>query len=159
MSKRCPTIETLARALVEATRAARKRLDDELKGFSPRLSQARWAVLAEISRADGERLTQNALACRLGIETATLVGLLNGLSKAGWVVRRPSSLDRRANVLELTVAGQALIRNVTPMVKRFRRSLFSGLPAEDLQSASRVFAAIQKNAKKEDAPSGVLFDH
>lgn len=141
------SFDVVALALADATRAARKRLDAQLKAFDKDLSQSRWAVLTEIERAEPHHaLTQIQLADRLGIETATLVGLLNNLVKAGWVSRRRSPVDGRANVIELTTSGRALKRRATPVVQRFRRDLFAGLEQQDLLTALRVFRTIKRNA-------------
>ncbi|PSW18096.1 MarR family transcriptional regulator [Photobacterium sanctipauli] len=53
-------------------------------------------------------LRMKELAEKLGITTGTLTVQVEKLVKAGLIVRRPHSEDRRAIVVELTEAGQAI---------------------------------------------------
>jgi DNA-binding MarR family transcriptional regulator len=51
-------------------------------------------------------IAQIQIAVQLGIDKATLVGLIRLLQKQGWIERRPSRADRRRQDLYLTVPGR-----------------------------------------------------
>lgn len=51
---------------------------------------------------------QQALATHLGIDTTTMVALIDALETRGALTRRPDPADRRRNVIELTPDGRTL---------------------------------------------------
>jgi len=69
---------------------------------------AQYSVLVVIGANPG--LSQSDLADTLGIERARLVRLLDRLEKRGLTRRLPSPRDRRSHALQLTAAGQKLLR-------------------------------------------------
>lgn len=65
------------------------------------------AVFAALDERD--LLSQQEIAHRLGIDRTTMVGLVDGMERKGFVTRRPHPDDRRKNVVELTPAGRATL--------------------------------------------------
>jgi DNA-binding MarR family transcriptional regulator len=61
--------------------------------------------------ATGEPASQQEAAQRLGVDRTTMVALLDVLEDKGLVARRPDAADRRRNVVELTAAGTATVRD------------------------------------------------
>lgn len=57
-------------------------------------------------------ISQIELAKELGIDKASMVGLIDRLEEAGWIVRKRSSEDRRRHGLTVTPAGQAVYREL-----------------------------------------------
>jgi DNA-binding MarR family transcriptional regulator len=55
-------------------------------------------------------ISQIELAKELGIDKASMVGLIDRLEAAGWIVRKRSSEDRRRHGLTVTAAGQAMYK-------------------------------------------------
>jgi len=72
------------------------------------LRPAQYSVLAVIGANRG--LSQADVAQLLGIERARLVRLLHRLEKRGLTQRLASPNDRRSHALQLTSAGQALLK-------------------------------------------------
>jgi DNA-binding MarR family transcriptional regulator len=72
------------------------------------LRPAQYSVLAVIGANRG--LSQADVAQFLGIERARLVRLLHRLEKRGLTQRLASPNDRRSHALQLTSAGQALLK-------------------------------------------------
>src|ERR1700744_1691643 len=64
------------------------------------LSLSQFDVLATLRH--GEGITQQDLAERLLVTKGNVVGLIDRVSAAGWVERRPDPDDRRANRLYFT---------------------------------------------------------
>src|ERR1041385_4429151 len=77
--------------LFGTARAWRTKLDQRLRPLG--LSQGKWRTLIHLSQG-GNKLTQKEIAERMGIEGATLAGLLDRLENDGWVERRGSAADR-----------------------------------------------------------------
>lgn len=76
------------------------------------LSVAQFDVLATLLH--GEGITQQELSERLLVTKGNVVGLVDRVSAAGWIERRPDPDDRRVNRLYLTDAGRALLRKALP---------------------------------------------
>ena len=68
-------------------------------------------VLLAIDRC--ESASQQQVAEILGVDRTTMVAIIDALEAKGIIVRRPDPEDRRRNVVELTQAGQTLLRQAT----------------------------------------------
>ncbi|MGN6101662.1 MAG: MarR family winged helix-turn-helix transcriptional regulator [Devosia sp.] len=121
------------------------------------IGEAGAAPLLWIGRM-GEGVRQNALAERIGVESASLVRVLDDLSSAGLVVREPDASDRRANLLYLTERGRALTAEVEQEIEDLRQRVFGGLSAGDIAAARRIFAAIKAAAETEPTSPVELTD-
>src|SRR6202034_4849693 len=62
----------------------------------------------------GDKLNQQELADKLAVTKGNMVGLVNRLSRRGFVKRVPSRKGRRANVIRLTARGRILVRGALP---------------------------------------------
>ncbi len=109
------------------------------------VSEAASAPLLWIERL-GENVRQNALADAIGIEGASLVRLLDELRASGLITREPDPSDRRANCVNLTRAGVALVKEVNDALVQLRLEVFAKVPRKDVEAAIRVFAAIEAAA-------------
>ncbi len=69
------------------------------------------AVLSVLG--SGEPASQQEAARRLSIDRTTMVAFIDTLEDKGLVARRPHADDRRKNVVELTHAGRATLRNAS----------------------------------------------
>ena len=84
--------------------------------------------LAVLMFLDGrEPESQQQAASRLGIDRTTMVGLLDSLEGKGLVARRPDAVDRRRNVVVLTGAGRAKLREATMASDAAERELLGEL--------------------------------
>lgn len=93
------------------------------------LTRAQWRVLAVLRRNPG--LNQKQLADRLEVEPITLTRLLDRMSKAGWIERRPNPEDRRANVLYIDARAKDIIKKMRQIAVGVRRDALADFtPAE-----------------------------
>ncbi len=81
----------------------------------------------------GEGITQQELAERLLVTKGNVVGLIDRVSTAGWVERRPDPEDRRANRLYLTVAGRNLLAEAWPSQIAHNQKIFGTLTEGELR--------------------------
>jgi DNA-binding MarR family transcriptional regulator len=84
------------------------------------------AVLVVLS--GGEPASQQQAAQRLGIDRTTMVALLDGLERKALVTRHPDTQDRRKNVVELTAAGRATLRDAIAANDDAERRFLAPLP-------------------------------
>jgi MarR family transcriptional regulator, transcriptional regulator for hemolysin len=109
------------------------------------VSEAASAPLMWIERL-GTDVRQNALADAVGIEGASLVRLLDELQANNLITRVPDPADRRANAVNLTEAGWAVVREVNAALRTLRLEVFASVPRQDIEAALRVFAVIESAA-------------
>lgn len=109
------------------------------------VSEAASAPLLWIERL-GNDVRQNALADAVGIEGASLVRLLDELQASGLITREPDPNDRRANAVNLTEAGWAIVAEVNEALTALRLEVFDRVPRKDIEAALRVFTAIEEAA-------------
>ena len=83
--------------------------------------------------ADGAPMSQLQAAQRLGIDRTTMVAMLDALENKRLVVRRPDPHDRRRNVVELTVSGDATLRSGISATEEVERRFLEPLQARAAQ--------------------------
>jgi DNA-binding MarR family transcriptional regulator len=111
------------------------------------LTVAQMDVLATLCCGDG--ITQQELAEWLLVTKGNIVGLIDRVSAAGWVERRPDPEDRRVNRLYLTDAARKLMAEVEPGQAALMREIFGKLTEEELRQLhgllQRLDAACTEN--------------
>ncbi len=119
---------TIAFLLKKAHLAAQKTLEETLSHFN--LTRAQWDVLRQLWNQDG--LSQRAIQESMGIESATLTGIVDGLVKRGLLTRQLSAGDARVKELYLTQEGRELgQRRIAEVVTPVNVRLTAGFsPAE-----------------------------
>ena len=99
------------------------------------ISRSRAPVLWVISAA-GPR-TQRELADSLHVSPRNITGLVDGLVADGFVSRQPHPRDRRAALVTLTRAGEALVAKLAADQDQFTRQLFGEWKPAELAAFSR----------------------
>lgn len=117
------------------------------------VAEAGAAPLLWIGRLGGQ-VRQNVLAEQCGMEGASLVRIIDDLQAAGLVVRLPDPTDRRANLLDLTAAGQIRRKAIETELSNVRLRVFEGLEPEEIEAALKVFAAIKAAAGRDGDEPG-----
>jgi len=120
-------------------------LDKRLSALG--LTHARWLTLVEISKAE-TKLNQRELASRLGIESATLVNLLDGLAASHLIRRIPDATDRRTKRIEITPAGNALLKKISAVAEDIRHELLEGVSERELQTMIKILRRIHDRVDK-----------
>ncbi len=126
---------------------ARNKLRLELDAvFKPLgVTDATWRVLFSLYRSD-EGIIQKDLANHLGIESPTLVRLLDKLESQDLIVRRPSAQDRRGKTVHLTDSAQPMISQLLDVAASTRKRILANISDEDLATCVRVFDQILTSA-------------
>jgi len=98
--------------------------------------------LAVLLFLDGrEPESQQQAAARMGIDRTTMVSLLDSLEDKDLVARRPDAGDRRRNVVVLTEAGKAKLREATEASDAAERELLGQL---DEREAAQLRALLTR---------------
>jgi MarR family transcriptional regulator, organic hydroperoxide resistance regulator len=103
------------------------KVEDSLKKH--KLTLAQFDLLAMLLGL--EDLNQQELAKKLAVTKGNMVGLVNRLSRRGFVKRVPARTGRRANVIHLTASGRKLVTAALPDHLRLVASMMSPLASEE----------------------------
>ncbi|HBF28460.1 MarR family transcriptional regulator [Rhizobium sp.] len=124
-----------------AARIWRKLVDTALTEHG--VSEACAAPLLWIGRLGGG-VRQTALAEHVGIESPSLVRLLDQLEAMDMVMRKDDPTDRRAKGLWLTEAGAIMATRIEAVLDQERARVLNGVSAADLETAFRVLEVLQE---------------
>lgn len=146
-----PVIDEFGLVLFSTARAWRTKLDQRLRPLG--LSQGKWRTLMHLSRG-GDRVTQKEIADRMGIEEATLAGLLNRLEGDGWIKREESPNDRRCKIVHLQRRSKGVLNDIFSAAQELRDELLRDLPRNEVEIAMRVLTHIREKAEEASERAG-----
>lgn len=109
------------------------------------VSHSQWRVVLEVSRS-ATPMTQSALAAELGVESPTMVRLLDRLAEKGWIAREPCPDDRRARYVRLTPRAQRLAEELEVVVGDVRRELLQDLRVGELAASIDALGKVEARA-------------
>jgi len=122
------------------------KVEDSLKGH--KLTLAQFDLMAMLLGL--EDLNQQELAKKLAVTKGNMVGLVNRLSRRGFVKRVPAQSGRRANVIRLTAAGRRLVLAALPDHERLVDSMTSPLDAGELRRLRALLKRLEEGPVKPD---------
>ncbi|MFO2507343.1 MarR family transcriptional regulator [Legionella pneumophila serogroup 1] len=131
--------------LYETAAAWRNLLDKRLKPLG--LSQAKWRALLLLSITKYP-LTQIQLAKKLGLEAPTIVGLIDRLTKEGWVIRQDADYDRRVKVICLTEKATLTLDQIQSTADELSKELLAPLSEAELETCIATLQKIKKTAEE-----------
>ena len=135
----------ISSGMVVAGRHWRRICQPAMAGYG--ISEACALPLVMIVRL-GDGVHQVAVAHALGLESPSLVRLLDQLCNAGFVCRTEDPADRRAKALSLTSSGRVLAESIEGELVRLRREVMQGIDEADLLATLRVFRAFEEAAQR-----------
>ena len=123
-------------------KAFQKALDAELrKNVGVTISQ--WRVISTLTRQPG--ITQKEIADRVGIESSTLVPIIDKMEKDGFVKRKLDDEDRRINRIYLTTKTDDLWNSMIECALRIRKFSTKEISEEQIKTTLDVLRKISKN--------------
>ena len=123
-------------------KAFQKALDTELrKNVGVTISQ--WRVISALTRQAG--ITQKEIADRVGIESSTLVPIIDKMEKDGFVKRKLDNEDRRINRIYLTPKADDLWSSMIECALRIRKLSTKEIPEEQINATLEILRKISTN--------------
>lgn len=90
----------------------------------------------------------------IGLDTSTMVGVVERLEPAGLVRRGSTRADRRVRRLTLTEEGQSVMAKMQPMVNRAQEKILASLSKTDRKEFMRMIKVlVSTNNDLSRAPS------
>lgn len=137
--------------LGQINRQWRKAVDRRLQPLG--LSEATWLPLLHIARADTSP-RQKDLASSLGLDSSSVVRLLDGLQAAGYI-QRLEGVDRREKIVHLTDSGQRIVGDVERIVQEGKHHVFASIDDTALRDA---FVVLQQVAGRIEALGETIWE-
>ncbi len=140
------------RAFIQVTGNLSAALERDLAVLGSTLGD--YQVLVYLSEAPGDSMRMCDLADALQLSPSGLTRRLDGLVKAGLVVRNPSASDGRVMMAVLTSEGRGQLTAMAPgHVDSVRRRIFDHLDDAQVSAMESIFLAIAAGlANTGDAP-------
>jgi DNA-binding MarR family transcriptional regulator len=120
------------------------RVEESLKKHD--LTLAQFDLLAMLLGL-GDNLNQQELANQLAVTKGNMVGLVNRLSRRGFVQRVPAHIGRRANLIRLTDAGWNLVAAALPDHWRLVQSMMNPLSGKQLRMLRVLLKQLEESRK------------
>jgi len=133
-------------AFCVAETAQALRRDFDRRAAKLGVTRAQWRVLARLGREDG--LRQVALADALDVEPITLCRMIDRLSDAKLVERRPDEDDRRAWRIHLTPKALPIIEKLRTLAEGFLEEALEGVSATEQAMVTETLARVRGNLSR-----------
>ena len=111
-----------------------------------------WRFLRVLWIEDG--LTQIELSRRVGMREPSTVAAVNGLERAGLVLRRKSLTDRRKVHVHLTARAKRLRDKLVPFIAEVNALGLKGLTAKEANAMRQSLRKVIANFSRDDSAKG-----
>ena len=100
------------------------------------LTAVQYAALVAIESHPGIDATR--LSQVIYFDRSTIGDLLDRIESKGWIVRESTADDRRIKLLTLSPAGQDVLRQVAPAIRRVQERLLAPLTSSEAKTMIRL---------------------
>jgi DNA-binding MarR family transcriptional regulator len=119
---------------------------DQLARENLGLSRAQCRLLSQVAQNDGDRpWTQAELAQQLDLTPMGVATLCDRMESAGWITRRPSATDRRANSIELQPKAEAALAQAITVSDTVQESALAGFSAIERKQLLAMLQRVRAN--------------
>lgn len=139
--------------LNHATRQLRLSLGAALNEISLRPQQA--AVLMAISRSTESRMTPSAVADSIDMDAATTSGLLERLTRDGWLSCGPNPDDGRSRLFALTDKARQALPKVMKLADAVSTEATRCLTREELETLRQLLRRVCEHNDRDSAKGSV----
>ena len=112
------------------------------------LTAVQYAALVAIGAHPGIDATR--LSRVIYFDRSTIGDVLDRIETKGWIVRQSPDSDRRIKTLMLSPAGQDVLRQVAPGIRRVQERLLAPLTAAEAKTLIRLLTRIADAGDDED---------
>jgi MarR family transcriptional regulator for hemolysin len=121
--------------------------DQELrKNFGITFGQ--WKIIITLSN-NNDVLTQKEIAEKLGLESPTIIPIIDKLEKDGFVTRKPDKNDRRNNRIFLTEKATSSLDSMVSQGLKIKERSIKNIPNENLSITKDTLEKMWQNIQNE----------
>jgi MarR family transcriptional regulator, transcriptional regulator for hemolysin len=132
----------IGRKIVLTSRTIQHAFDLELRD-KVGITMAQWRVINNLTSQNG--ITQREIADKLGLDTSSLIPLIDRLEAKDLVQRKPDPSDRRVNRVYLTEKAGTLLDAMHSCILSIRKILTKGIHENELETTLQVLERINEN--------------
>lgn len=119
---------------------------DQLSREELGLSRAQCRLIGQVAfNETGRPATQAELAQHLDLTPMAVATLVDRMETAGWITRRPSETDRRANAIELQPRAEAALDKAIAVGDRIQESALAGFSASERKQLVAMLQRVHAN--------------
>ncbi len=125
------------------------RIEDILESQGIDLSRMQFVILKKIEQNEG--INQNELAWFVKRNKSSLTRMVDTVIRKGFIQKKTSKTDKRANCLYLTEKGRSVVNQATPHFRAMAKLIEKGLTDEEIDQTIKILKKIQQNVDDADA--------
>jgi DNA-binding MarR family transcriptional regulator len=119
---------------------------DQLSREELGLSRAQCRLIGQVKyNESGRPPTQAELAQHLDLTPMAVATLVDRMEAAGWITRRPSETDRRANAIELQPRAEAALEKAFAVGDRVQEAALAGFSAAERKQLVSMLQRVRAN--------------
>ncbi len=119
---------------------------DQLSREELGLSRAQCRLIGQVAFSEtGRAPTQAELAQHLDLTPMAVATLVDRMEAAGWITRRPSATDRRANAIELQPRAEEALLKAIEVGDRVQESALAGFSAAEREQLVAMLQRVRAN--------------
>jgi DNA-binding MarR family transcriptional regulator len=127
---------------------------DQLSREQLGLSRAQCRLIGQVAYSEsGHPPTQAELAQNLDLTPMAVATMVDRMEAAGWITRRPSATDRRANAIELQPQAEQAIDKAVTLSDQVQEGALAGLDAAERRQLLALLQRVRANLQG-DLPAG-----
>jgi len=131
---------------------------DQLSREELGLSRAQCRLIGQVAwNESGQPPTQAEIALHLDLTPMAVATLVDRMEAAGWITRRPSQTDRRANAIELQPSAVAALDKAIAVGDRVQEGALAGFSAAERKQLVSMLQRVRANLQA-DAAAGAEGD-
>ncbi len=127
----------------DVSRLRRTAMDRLMKPMG--ITRSQWWVLTNLSRHEGDALTQVELSRLLDVGKVTVGGLIDRLEENGLVERMPDPQDRRVRRITVSAKGRQLVEEMQAVAMEINESSMKGVTHEEQKVLIKVLSRMKEN--------------
>jgi DNA-binding MarR family transcriptional regulator len=125
---------------------------DQLSRVELGLSRAQCRLIGQVAYNESANApTQAEIAQHLDLTPMAVATMVDRMEAAGWIRRRPSETDRRANVIELQPRAEAAMEKAFAVSDRVQDAALAGFSAAERRQLVAMLQRVRANLHG-DAP-------
>ncbi len=129
--------------LERTTRVVKLKFHRLFKELGIDMTPEQWVMMDSLYQNNDQ--SQKDLANASFKDAPTISRIIDVLQKKGWVVRNPSSQDRRIYIIHQTEEGRQLTEKLLMKVENIRVEGWGGLDMKDYKEFTRIINKVFEN--------------
>jgi len=128
---------------------------DQLSRVELGLSRAQCRLIGQVAYSEtGRAPTQAELAQNLDLTPMAVATLVDRMEAAGWISRRPSATDRRANAIELQPRAEDALDKALAVSDRVQEAALAGFSAAERKQLVAMLQRVRANLQADLPAAG-----